>query len=88
MAKEPKMPAPIRRSAMLATRRMPKRLMKAAANGPIKPNSTRRMAKAEEISDVLQPNSSCRGPISTPGVPTAPAVTSMVRKVVAATTQP
>ena len=62
--------------------------MKAAANGPIRPNSTRRIARASEMSPVCQPNSRCSGPIITPGAPMAPAVASMVRKVVATTTQP
>ena len=60
----------------------------AAAKGAISPNSSSRTASAEEISEVAQPNSFCRGRSSTPGAPTAPAVTSMVRKVTAATAQP
>ncbi len=62
--------------------------MKAAANGPMSPNSSRRSAKPAEMAAVDQPNSRCRGSSSTPGAPTAPAVTSMVRKVVPTTTQP
>lgn len=88
MTSDPITPAAISASAVAATRRMPKRFMKAAAKGPIRPKSSRRMAKAPEISAADQPNSCCRGPISTPGAPTAPAVTSMVRKAVPATTQP
>ena len=37
---------------------------------------------------VDQPNSRCSGSSNTPGAPTAPAVTSMVMKVVVTTTQP
>ena len=88
MAKEPAIPSAISTSATLATRRTPKRFMNAAAKGPSSPNRTRRTAKADEISAFDQPNSRSKGAISTPGAPTAPAVTSMVRKVTAATTQP
>jgi hypothetical protein len=80
--------AAIRLSATRATGRTPKRFMKAAAKGAISPNSSSRTASADEISEVAQPNSFCSGRISTPGAPTAPAVTSMVRKVTAATAQP
>jgi hypothetical protein len=62
--------------------------MNAAANGPMSPNNSSRSARAEEIAAVDQPNSRCSGNSKTPGAPTAPAVTSMVRKVVATTTQP
>ena len=85
---EQKMPAPINVSATAATRLTPNRFMKAAANGPSSPKSTRRIAKADEMSDVDHPNSVCSGPIRTPGAPTAPAVTSIVRKVTLATTHP
>ncbi len=69
-------------------RRTPKRFMKAAAKGPMPPNSRKRIASAPEISAALQPNSFCSGTMNTPGAPTAPATTSMVRKVVPATAQP
>ena len=85
---EPARPAMIRSRAAVTTRRMPKRFMNAAANGPMSPNSTSRIAKANEMSAFCQPNSRCRGTIITPGAPRAPAVASMVRKVVATTTQP
>jgi hypothetical protein len=88
MASDRANPLPIRPNAHSVTLRMPKRLMNAAANGPMSPNSTRRVARAEEIAAVDQPNSRCSGSSSTPGAPTAAAVTSMVRKVVATTTQP
>ena len=46
------------------------------------------IASAEEISDGFQPNSFSSGTINTPGAPTAPAVTSMVRNVATTTAQP
>ena len=88
IASEPTSPAMMNSRAALTTRLMPKRFMNAAANGPIRPNSSSRMARAEEISAFCQPNSRWKGTIMTPGAPTAPAVASMVRKVVPATTQP
>ena len=75
-------------SAASVIRRMPKRLISAAANGAISPNSTKRMPSAEGISAVSHPNSRSNGSISTPGAPTVPAVTSMVRNVTPAITQP
>ena len=69
-------------SAVPTTGRRPKRFMNAAANGPIRPNSTSRIANAIEMSPVCQPNSRCSGTIITPGAPKAPAVASMVRNVV------
>jgi len=62
--------------------------MKAAANGPNKPNSKSRSASADEICALSQPNSRSSGTISTPGAPIAPAVTSMVRNVTPTTIQP
>ena len=82
------MPPAIRTSAVVTTWRMPNVFMRAAAKGPSRPKSTRRIAMAEEISAVVQPNSCRSGSIMTPAEPMAPAVASMVRKVVAATTQP
>jgi len=40
-----------------------------------------RIARAEEMAAVDQPNSRCSGSSHTPGAPTAPAVTNIVRKV-------
>ena len=74
--------------AVRTIRRTPKRFMKAAANGPMRPNRANRIASAEEISDGFQPNSFSSGTINTPGAPTAPAVTSMVRNVATTTAQP
>ena len=88
IASETMRPVTIRTAALIMTRRSPKRFIKAAANGPNKPNSSRRMANAVEICALAQPNSCSNGTISTPGAPIAPAVTSMVRKVTATTTQP
>jgi len=81
-------PLPISASDDNVTLRTPNRLISAAANGPIRPNSSRRIARAPDISDVSQPNSRCNGSRSTAGAPTAPATTSMVRNVTATTTQP
>ena len=85
---EPASPAAISTSAVRATGRSPNRFMKPAANGPISPKSSRRIAMATEICSVDQPNSFSSGTIRTPGAPMAPAVTNIVRKVTAATTQP
>ena len=57
-ARRPKRPMPI---AAMTTNRTPKRLIRAAANGAIRPKSARRMAKAEEMSAALQPNSCSSG---------------------------
>jgi hypothetical protein len=73
--------------AVSTTLRRPKWFMNAAANGPTRPNRAKRIASAEEISAVSQPNSACSGRMNTPGAPTAPAITSMVRKVTARITQ-
>ena len=54
----------------------------------MRPNSSSRIASAEEMADVDQPNSRSSGSISTPGAPTAAAVSSMVRKVAKTTAQP
>ena len=78
----------INAQAAMITRRTPKRFMNAAANGPNNPYNRIRSASAEEICASLQPNSCSSGTISTPGVLIAAAVTSMVRKVTATTTQP
>ena len=88
MKKDATIPPAIIASAVAVTCRTPKRFMKAAANGPSRPNSISRIASAVEISALVQPNSSCRGSSSTPAEPSAPAVASMVRKVTPAATQP
>ena len=53
------MPIAISATATATTARTPKRLMNAAANGPISPNSSRRTARAKEMSAFAQPNSRC-----------------------------
>ena len=66
---------------------MPKRFIAAAANGPARPNRIRLTETAAEMTVRLQPNSSCSGTMSTPGVDRNPEAPSSVRKVTAATTQ-
>ena len=85
---EPAMPPAISTRAVPTTGRRPKTFIIAAAKGPSRPKRRRRIASAEEICAVVQPNSCSSGWISTPAEPMAPAVASMVRKVTAATTQP
>ncbi len=84
---DPAIPVTINPKAKATILRSPKLFIIAAANGPSRPNSIIRTARAEEISALVQPNSACNGPISTPADPIAPAVASMVRKVTPATTQ-
>ena len=67
--------------------RRPKRPIKAAENGAMRPNNMMRSARADEIVAVDQPNSTCSGRMRAPGSPMAPAVVSIVRKVRVATTQ-
>ena len=88
MTSDPPMPSAISTSAVATTRRSPKTFIVAAANGPSSPKSSSRIASAEEICSVVQPNSERSGAISTPADPMAPAVASMVRNVTPATTQP
>ena len=88
IAIEPRIPETIIAIADTTTGRTPKRLMRAAANGPISPNRASRTASATEISSVLQPNSFSSGWMMTPGAPMAPAVASMTRNVAPATNQP
>ncbi len=74
--------------AVTMTRRRPKRVMNIAANGPIRPKSTKRTANTDESCSVLQPNSLLSGGNMAPGRPSAAEVVSMAMKVTAATTQP
>jgi hypothetical protein len=62
--------------------------MRAAAKGPIRPYSISRTANAKEMSELAQPNSRCNGSIITAAEPNAPAVASIVTKVIPATNQP
>ena len=75
-------------SAEATTLRIPYRCISAAANGATSPNSSSRSASAPEIWPRSQPNSPFSGSSSTPGMPIAAAVASMVRKVTATTAHP
>ncbi len=88
MKMEPISPREIMTRAAVTTRRRPNWFMKAAANGPIRPKRTSRSAIAKEILALVQPNSRWSGSIRIPAEPMAPAVASMVRKVIPATTHP
>src|SRR5476649_2269282 len=74
-------------SAVTTTLRSPKRSIRMAENGPIRPNSTKRTASADEICSVSQPNSLLKGCIMAPGRPSAADEVSAVRKVMATMTQ-
>ncbi len=74
-------PVAIVTSAISITRRTPKRSISAAEKGAISPNSKRPIEIASEIVPRDQPNSSCSGTISTPGVARKPAVVISVTKV-------
>ena len=80
-------PSATRPSAASTTRRRPKRLIAAAANGPARPYSTRLTETAAEMTVRLQPNSSSSGTISTPGADRKPEAPSSVTKVTPATIQ-
>ena len=80
-------PPPTSASATLTTARTPKRSISTAANGPIRPNSAKRSARAEEIWLVDQPNSCASGCSIAPGRPSAADMNSIVRKVSPAITQ-
>ncbi len=73
---------------MHITARRPKRSIITAANGPSRPNSAKRSARLLDICSVLQPNSRDSGCSMAPGRPSAADMVSMVRKVMAATSQP
>ena len=81
-------PAPIATivSATATTRRMPKRSTTAAANGAPSPYTSRLTATAPPISACDQPNWSCSGTISTPGVARNPAAVTSTANVAAAIT--
>ncbi len=80
-------PSPIRQRAKDVTLRTPKRSIRAAANGAVKPNRTRLMLTARDSTVVDQPNSSCSGTMSTPGAARKPAAPTKARKATAATIQ-
>jgi hypothetical protein len=54
--------------------------MSAAAKGPIRPNSMRFSETARPMVPRDQPNSSCRGSMSTPGVDRNPAAARRVKR--------
>ena len=81
------LPAPISTRATAVTARMPKRSIRAAANGAVRPKSTRLMLTAAESTVVDQPNSFCSGTISTPGAARKPAAPTSARNATAATIQ-
>ena len=81
------LPAAISTSATAVTARMPKRSIRAAAKGAVRPKSTRLMLTAAESTVVDQPNSFCSGTISTPGAARKPAAPTRARKATAATIQ-
>ncbi len=72
---------------MATTRRMPNRFIRAAANGAVSPNSIRFTDTATEMVPRDQPNSSCSGSISAPGVARKPAAPTSATKDTAATHQ-
>ena len=77
-------PLPIIVSAAITTRRMPKRSIKAAANGAVSPYSKTFTDTAREICARLQPNAVSSGTISTEGAERNPAVATKVRNVIPA----
>ncbi len=80
-------PTETRTSAQPTTRLIPNRSMRAAENGAVSPNSTRLTETASPMSPIGQPNSSCSGVMSTPGVDRKPAAPMAVRNATRATHQ-
>ena len=74
-------------SAPTVTTRSPKRSIRAAANGPVRPKRMRLIETAIEITARFQPNSFCSGTISTLGVARNPAAPMSAMNVTAATIQ-
>ena len=81
------LPAATTHSAVATTRRMPNCSMSAAANGAVRPNSSRLTLTASETVAVDHPNSSCSGRISTPGVARKPAEATRATNATPATHQ-
>ncbi len=81
------LPSAMASSAVVTTRRIPKRSISAAANGAVRPKSSRLTETASETVEVLQPNSSCSGTMNTLGVARKPAAPTSTAKVTAATPQ-
>ena len=80
-------PAAINSSAADSTGRTPKRSIRAAANGAVRPNSVMLTDMASPTVPWDQPNSWCRGFIITPGTERKPAAPRIAMKLTAATTQ-
>ena len=72
-------------NAEATTRLIPNRSISAAENGAVRPNSTRLIDTASPIRPIGQPNSSCSGVISTPGVDRKPAAPIAVKNATSAT---
>ena len=66
---------------------MPNRFIRAAANGAVRPNSSRLTDTASEMVPRDQPNSSCSGVISAPGAARKPAAPISATNETAATSQ-
>ena len=81
-------PTPTRARAQSTERRMPKRSITAAANGPMQPYSTRLIDTANAMVARDQWNSSSSGTIRMPGVERMPALVSSTRQVTPTTIQP
>ena len=81
------LPAATSSSAPITTRRMPNLSISAAANGAVRPYSSRLTETAAEIVASGQPNSSCSGCNRTDGVARNPAAPTSATKATAATTQ-
>ena len=88
MAVDTPSPTTIVESAIATIVLTPKRWMRAAEKGAISPNRRSRTASAPEMELMSQPNSFCSGMMSTPRLPMAAAVATMVRKVTATIAHP
>ena len=82
----PRAPSEMTARATTVTRRSPYFACSAAANGPMKPNSSRLMLTAVPTVARLQPNSSRSGSMRMPGVERKPAAPSSVTNDAAKTT--
>ena len=82
-----KAPMPTVVSAVITTLRIPKRSIKAAANGAVRPNSRIFIATASEISSRDQLKASSSGTTKTEGADLKPAVATNVKNVTAAANQ-
>ena len=80
-------PVAISTRAAESTGRTPRRSIRAAANGAVRPNSVMLTDMASPTVPCDQPNSWCRGFIITPGTERKPAAPRIAMKLTAATTQ-